>query len=60
MIVLADEILLRNGPLSVATASELELPVASTSILGDIWSSIATDSNKKIFHMFTDPEIGNH
>jgi len=63
MVVLADEILesffeadlpasFRLQPLP-----ELELPVASAGILGDIWSSIATDSNKKIFNMFTD-EIG--
>lgn len=63
MVVLADEILesffesdlpasFRLQPLP-----ELELPVASTGLLSDIWSSIATDSNKKIFNMFTD-EIG--
>ncbi len=37
--------------------------MASTGILGDIWSSIATDSNKKIFNMFTDEiwkTIGKH
>jgi TBC1 domain family member 8/9 len=63
MVVLADEILesffesdlpasFRLQPLP-----ELELPVASTGLLNDIWSSIATDSNKRMFHMFTD-EIG--
>ncbi|KAM6496616.1 Rab-GTPase-TBC domain containing protein, partial [Amanita muscaria] len=63
MVVLADEILeaffetdlvasFRLQPLP-----ELELPVANTGLLSDIWSTIATDSNKKIFNMFTD-EIG--
>jgi hypothetical protein len=63
MVALADEILesfcesdlpasFRLQPLP-----ELELPVASTGLLSDIWSSIATDSNKKICNMFTD-EIG--
>ncbi|KAM6496631.1 hypothetical protein JOM56_007104 [Amanita muscaria] len=36
---------------------ELEPPVSNTGLLTDIWSTIATDSNKKIFNMFTD-EIG--
>ncbi|KIL62666.1 hypothetical protein M378DRAFT_12724 [Amanita muscaria Koide BX008] len=36
---------------------ELEPPVSNTGLLSDIWSTIATDSNKKIFNMFTD-EIG--
>ncbi|KAF8622504.1 hypothetical protein AX15_006951 [Amanita polypyramis BW_CC] len=63
MVVLADEILesffetdlprsFRLQPLP-----ELELPVASTGIFSEIWSTIATDSNKKMFNMFTD-EIG--
>jgi hypothetical protein len=30
---------------------------ANSGLLGDIWSSIASDNNKKMFHLFTD-EIG--
>ncbi|KAF8972702.1 rab-GTPase-TBC domain-containing protein [Flammula alnicola] len=63
MVVLADEVLesffetdlsesFRLHPLP-----EMELPSSNSGILGDLWSSIATDSNKKIFNMFTD-EIG--
>ena len=37
--------------------SEVELSSANSGFLGDIWSSIATDNNKKMFNLFTD-EIG--
>ncbi|KAF5338621.1 hypothetical protein D9611_012738 [Ephemerocybe angulata] len=63
MVVLADEILesffetdLRNS-FKLVPLPEMELPISSTGLLGDIWSSIATDTNKKMFNMFTD-EIG--
>ncbi|PFH46202.1 hypothetical protein AMATHDRAFT_70349 [Amanita thiersii Skay4041] len=63
MVVLADEILESFFETDVSASfrlqplPELELPVSSTGLLSDIWSSIATDSNKKIFNAFTD-EIG--
>ncbi|KAF8637257.1 hypothetical protein AX17_002951 [Amanita inopinata Kibby_2008] len=63
MVVLADEILEAFFETDISASfrlqplPELELPVSSTNLLSDIWSSIATDSNKKIFNMFTD-EIG--
>lgn len=63
MVVLADEVLesffetdlsasFRFDPLP-----DLDTPLSNNGLLGDIWSTIATDSNKKIFNMFTD-EIG--
>jgi len=63
MVVLADEILESffetnlSGSFRLRSLPELEFPVANTSLLNDIWSTIATDSNKKLFNMFTD-EIG--
>ena len=63
MVVLADEILESffetdlSGSFRLQPLPELELPVANTGLLNDIWSTIATDSNKKFFNMFTD-EIG--
>ncbi|KAG6865573.1 hypothetical protein C0991_001332 [Blastosporella zonata] len=63
MVVLADEILesffesdLTNS-FRLETLPDAELPMSSSGLLGDLWSTIATDSNKKIFNMFTD-EIG--
>ncbi|KAG6820202.1 hypothetical protein H0H93_004052 [Arthromyces matolae] len=64
MVILADEILesffetdLSNS-FRLETVPDAEVPVSSSSgLLGDLWSTIATDSNKKIFNMFTD-EIG--
>jgi hypothetical protein len=63
MVVLADEILESffetdlSGSFKLIPLPEMELPISSSGLLGDIWSSIATDSNKKMFNMFTD-EIG--
>src|SRR5258707_7695993 len=62
MVVLADEVLESffetdlSASFKLSAISDLELPT-NTGFLGDIWSSIATDSNKKIFNIFTD-EIG--
>jgi len=64
MVVLADEILESffetdlSASFRLQPLPELELPIANnTGLLNDIWSTIATDSNKKFFNMFTD-EIG--
>lgn len=63
MVVLADEVLESffetdlSESFKLHPLPEMELPVANSGILGDLWSSIATDSNKKMFNMFTD-EIG--
>lgn len=62
MVVLADEVLESffetdlSQSFKLNPISDLDTPV-QTGFLGDIWSSIATDSNRKIFNMFTD-EIG--
>lgn len=63
MVVLADEVLESffeadlSGSFRLEPVPELELPVSNSGLLGDLWSTIATDSNKKMFNMFTD-EIG--
>lgn len=63
MVVLADEILESffetdlSASFRLEPLPEMELPVSSSGILGDLWSTIATDSNKRMFNMFTD-EIG--
>ncbi|KAF8074543.1 rab-GTPase-TBC domain-containing protein [Lyophyllum atratum] len=63
MVVLADEVLESffesdlSGSFRLETVPEAELPASPSGLLGDLWSTIATDSNKKIFNMFTD-EIG--
>ncbi|KAH8832891.1 rab-GTPase-TBC domain-containing protein [Flagelloscypha sp. PMI_526] len=63
MVVLADEVLesFFESDLSASFRLEpmpgMELPVSSSGFLGDIWSQIATDSNKKLFNLFTD-EVG--
>ncbi|KAG6902023.1 hypothetical protein C0995_005356 [Termitomyces sp. Mi166 len=63
MVVLADEVLesffetdLSNS-FRLEVIPDAEVPASSSGLLGDLWSTIATDSNKKIFNMFTD-EIG--
>jgi len=63
MVVLADEILesffeadLSNS-FKLETIPDAEVPTTPSGLLGDLWSTIATDTNKKIFNMFTD-EIG--
>ncbi|KAJ7483335.1 rab-GTPase-TBC domain-containing protein [Mycena latifolia] len=63
MVVLADEVLESffetdlSASFRLEPLPEMELPVSSSGLLGDIWSTIATDNNKKMFNMFTD-EIG--
>lgn len=63
MVVLADEVLESffetdlSESFKLHPLPEMELPVSNSGILGDLWSSIATDQNKKMFNMFTD-EIG--
>jgi TBC1 domain family member 8/9 len=69
MVVLADEILESffetdlSASFRLSLVSELEMPLPSGGFLGDLWSNIATDSNKKIFNKFTDElgkSIGKH
>lgn len=63
MVVLADEVLESffetdlSASFRLVPLPEMELPISSGGFLGDIWSSIATDTNKKMFNLFTD-EIG--
>jgi len=63
MVVLADEVLESffetdlSGSFRLEPVLDAEIPTTPSGLLGDIWSTIATDSNKKIFNMFTD-EIG--
>ncbi|KAJ8094980.1 hypothetical protein PM082_010197 [Marasmius tenuissimus] len=63
MVVLADEVLESffetdlSASFRLDPVTELELPATNSGLLGDIWSQIASDSNKKMFNMFTD-EIG--
>lgn len=68
MVVLADEVLESffetdlSESFKLSEVPDLELPLNS-GFLGDIWSSIATDSNKKIFNKFSDElgkTIGKH
>ncbi|KAL0570667.1 hypothetical protein V5O48_011291 [Marasmius crinis-equi] len=63
MVVLADEVLESffetdlSASFRLEPVPELEIPPSNSGLLGDIWSQIASDSNKKMFNMFTD-EIG--
>lgn len=63
MVVLAEEVLESffetdlSESFKLRPPSEVELSSANSGFLGDIWSSIATDNNKKMFNLFTD-EIG--
>ncbi|KAF9525105.1 rab-GTPase-TBC domain-containing protein [Crepidotus variabilis] len=68
MVVLADEVLESffetdlSESFKLSPVADLEQPPQS-GFLGDIWSSIATDSNKKIFNKFSDElgkTIGKH
>lgn len=69
MVVLADEILesFFNADFTATFRLEpvpmLEIPNSNTGLLGGLWSNIATDDNKKLFHRFTDEvgkSIGKH
>lgn len=63
MVVLADEVLESffetdlSASFRLDPLPDMELPISNSGLLGDIWSTIATDSNKRMFNMFTD-EIG--
>ncbi|KAH9479789.1 Putative GTPase-activating protein [Psilocybe cubensis] len=63
MVVLADEVLESffetdlSESFKLHPLPEMELPTTQSGLLGDLWSSIATDTNRKMFNMFTD-EIG--
>ena len=63
MVVLAEEVLESFFETDLSESFKLhplpdtEVSAANSGLLGDIWSSIASDNNKKMFHLFTD-EIG--
>ena len=63
MVVLADEVLESffetdlSGSFRLDPIHDVDLPMVNGGLLGDIWSTSATDGNKKIFHKVTD-EIG--
>lgn len=66
MVVLADEILESffeadlSASFQLTPLPEYDLPLPSASsigFLGDLWSTIATDNNKRMFNMITD-ELG--
>ena len=63
MVVLAEEVLESFFETDLSESFKLqplpdaEISPANSGLLGDIWSSIASDNNKKMFHLFTD-EIG--
>lgn len=63
MVLLADEVLesFFETDLSASFRLEhvplMELPPANNGFLGGLWSNIATDSNVKLFHKFSD-EVG--
>ncbi|KAI0048786.1 TBC-domain-containing protein [Auriscalpium vulgare] len=63
MVVLADEVLesFFETDLSASFRLEpvplMELPTANSGLLGGLWSTLASDDNKKLFHKFSD-EVG--
>jgi len=63
MVLLADEVLESFFETDFPTSFRLEpvplmeLPLANNGVLGGLWSNIATDSNVKLFHKFSD-EVG--
>ena len=69
MVVLADEILESffetdlSASFKLESVPDLELPTSGGGFLEDLWSNIATDDNKKIFHKLSDElgkTIGKH
>ncbi|KAF8842349.1 TBC-domain-containing protein [Paxillus ammoniavirescens] len=69
MVVLADEILESffetdlSASFKLERVPDLELPTTGSGFLGDLWSNIATEDNKKIFHKLSDElgkTIGKH
>ncbi len=64
MVVLAEEVLESFFATDLSASFRLDPipeeelpPLSAGGLLGDLWSTIATDTNKKMFNMFTD-EIG--
>lgn len=63
MVVLADEILESffetdlSASFKLEPITDMELPISNSGFLGDLWSTIATNDNKKLFNKLTD-EIG--
>lgn len=69
MVVLADEILESffetdlTASFKLESVPDLELPTSGGGFLEDLWSNIATEDNKKIFHKISDElgkTIGKH
>ena len=69
MVVLADEVLESffetdlSASFSLQPIADMELPLSNGGFLGDLWSNIATDTNKKMFNKLTDElgkTIGKH
>ncbi|KAG2358962.1 TBC-domain-containing protein [Suillus spraguei] len=69
MVVLADEVLESffetdlSASFRLEPVSDLELPPPSSGFLGDLWSNIATQDNRKMFHRLSDElgkTIGKH
>lgn len=69
MVVLADEVLESffetdlSASFRLEPVPDLELPPASSGFLGDLWSNIATQDNKKMFNRLSDElgkTIGKH
>lgn len=69
MVVLADEILESffetdlSASFKLESVPDLELPTSGGGFLEDLWSNIATEDNKKIFHKLSDElgkTIGKH
>lgn len=69
MVVLADEILESffetdfSATFKLEPVPMMEIPNSNASLLGGLWTSIASDDNRKIFNRFTDEvgkSIGKH
>ncbi|KAF9244154.1 hypothetical protein BU15DRAFT_86102 [Melanogaster broomeanus] len=69
MVVLADEVLESffetdlSASFKLEPVPDLELPTTNGGFLGDLWSNIATEDNKKMFHKLSDElgkTIGKH
>lgn len=69
MVVLADEVLESffetdfSASFRLEAVPSMELPDTNYGFLGGLWSSLASDDNKKIFNKFSDElgkTIGKH
>ena len=69
MVVLAEEVLESffesdlSASFRLEPVPDMELPMSNSGFLGDLWSNIATDTNKKMFNKITDElgkTIGKH